>query len=359
MKQKLLSHCLAVSLALAACHGLASEDGKAAAAGNGIVKSDDHSTVVKSDDDKSGSGKSDDDRATVPSGGGSGGSTGGTPGGSSGGAVGTPSSPKVGAGDDHPWVPLINPLPGSVDFGPVQTGGLSVSQTVMVRNGGAGPVTYTGFKLQNVSAGASFNVAPRASGLVPACVANSEMAAGASCALSASFQPASGGAGAGLKTASLMPSFLATAPAGAGSINGLSPGAKLAGTGVLPSGGISTGSLSFLVVGPGHDATPQFLTLSNAGSGALTFLAASVESGDSRFGTYSLKAIANGGTPPCTPALVLPVGAACSLQVGYHGTLIGTAKGRIVVDLGGGAARPAPVALTAQTTLASGVPRRN
>ncbi len=257
------------------------------------------------------------------------------------------------------YQPLLNPVAGMVDFGTVQTGSRSVSQSVIVSNRGAGPVTYTGYSLSQVSPGAVFAVTPQGSGTDAACAAGAVMAAGASCGLAVSFAPAAGAAGAGSKTALLTPAFQATAPTGKGTVAGNSPGARLIGSGSLPSGSVGPLQLTFGLSATGKDAAPQFLTLSNTGVGPLGYVAARLDSYDARLGKFALSAAANGAIPACNPSLALAPDTSCSVRVDFHSYAVGTTTAHLHLDLAGGAQAPAVVSLSGQTVLPQRTPRRN
>ncbi len=216
------------------------------------------------------------------------------------------------------WSPAVSTL----DFGTVQAGAVSATQSVVLTNQGPGGATVGLVNAVGIGSSA-FSIK------YSACSAMQPMYAGDSCRIDIAFAPAAGGA----RSATLQVVSNGSAPAPV----------TLSGTG---SGGpaltlaLSTTALDFGAVQLGTRSQPSMLRLSNSGSGALQIAAINAT------GAFRVQ----GASCPAAP-FTLQSGAECSVAVMFQPTSAGAASGTLSVQ-SDAQAQPGDVALTGQADAA-------
>ncbi len=217
--------------------------------------------------------------------------------------------------------PAVSLAPGSLAFGNQSVGVASTLRTVTLTNSGSGALSIAGI------------TATGAFGVTHDCGAS--VAAGASCALSASFTPTSSGAASG---------SLSVASNAVGSPHTVS----LTGAGVLASPVLawtpSAAALGFGDVSVGAAAATRTLTLTNQGPGTVTlqqFTLAGVQAGD-----FSL-----GSAGTCAVGAALTQGASCTLVLAFQPGAVGARAAALQVVSNG--TNPAGVALSGNGTAAA------
>ena len=185
--------------------------------------------------------------------------------------------------------PLVNLSPSSLAFGGQMVGTTSAPQSVTLTNTGNGALSITG-----ISASGDF---------AETNTCGSSVAAGASCAISVTFTPTATGTRTGA---------VSIADNAAGSPQTIS----LTGTGQAPAVSLSPLSLSFGSQPVGTTSSPQSVTLTNTGNGALSITGISA-SGD----------FAETNTCGSTVA----AGASCAISVTFTPTAMGTRVGAVSI----------------------------
>jgi Abnormal spindle-like microcephaly-assoc'd, ASPM-SPD-2-Hydin/Beta-propeller repeat/Cep192 domain 4 len=139
---------------------------------------------------------------------------------------------------------LVSVTPDSLTFDPQSVGTSSAPQTVTLANAGSGPLTITSIAI--------------GSGFTQSNTCGSTVAAGASCTITVTFSPTTEGAISGSLTIS-------------DDATGSPQVVSLSGTGVRPVVSLSATSLNFgSQTLSTQSSTPQTVTLTNTGSGALS-----------------------------------------------------------------------------------------
>jgi hypothetical protein len=192
---------------------------------------------------------------------------------------------------------IVQFYPTSVQFGTQVVNTTSSPMTVFVENDGINTVNLGPVTLQ----GADYSITYNACGTT--------LQRNTGCIIEVVFTPSA----TGLQTGTLK----VTA-----SDSGMPHTATLQGTGISNgAGSLSPGTLDFGVQSVGRHSSPQYLTLSNSGTGALTISSISVT--PSFFGQKN----------NCSPSL--PAGASCTIGVEFSPTLKGMLVGTLSVQSDG------------------------
>lgn len=213
-------------------------------------------------------------------------------------AAGSPSSITLNGSATATPQPAISLNATTLTFAAQTIATPSTTQTVVVTNSGAAPLTLSAFDLTGTAA-ADF-------GRSGSCSTGSAMAAGATCTLVFAFTPAATGA----RSATL--AIASNASNGAAALS-------LAGTGAAvptPAVGLSTGTLAFGNQTISTVSAARTATLTNTGSGALTLASITATTGF---------AVTHG----CGASLA--AGASCTLAVTFAPSVTGAVSGSVVV----------------------------
>ena len=217
--------------------------------------------------------------------------------------------------------PLVRLAPASLAFGNQSVGVRSAARTVTLTNPGSGPLSVGAITATGMFA------------VTNDCGAN--VAAGASCTLSATFTPGTTGAASG---------GVSVASNAAGSPHAVG----LTGTGVLVSPVLawtqSAAALNFGDMSVGAAAATRTLTLANQGPGTVVlqqFTLAGAQAGD-----FSL-----GSAGTCAVGVALAQGASCTLTLAFQPGAVGPRAGALHVASNG--TNPPDVALAGNGTAAA------
>jgi hypothetical protein len=229
------------------------------------------------------------------------------------GNVAVTGSPVALSGTGVVPAPIASITGGPLNFGNVNVGTNSPTQTLTLHN--TGNATWTGI---SIAVSAPYN----RNGGSCSTAATFTLAAGGTCSIAIRFSPTTTGA---------QPGTVTIANGNAPTVTG-SP-VSLTGTGVTPLAiaSVSPASLTFPNTGTGTNSANQTLTLSNTGTATLNTIAVVVTAPFNR----------NGGTCGTT----LNAGASCTIFVRFSPTALGAATGSATIT-GSVAVANSPVSLT-------------
>jgi Abnormal spindle-like microcephaly-assoc'd, ASPM-SPD-2-Hydin/Beta-propeller repeat/Cep192 domain 4 len=192
---------------------------------------------------------------------------------------------------------LVTVAPGSLAFNPQSVGTSSAPQTVTLANAGSGPLTIT-----SIAIGSGFSQSN---------TCGSTVAAGSSCTLTVTFGPTAEGAINGNLTIS-------------DDATGSPQVVSLSGTGVSPAASLSASSLNFgSQIVSTQSSTPQTVTLTNTGSGALSITSIAISGTNASDFTLTSKS-------PCG-ATVSP-SSVCTISVNFKPAAAGAESATLQIS---------------------------
>ena len=222
--------------------------------------------------------------------------------------------------------PVVNISPAALTFAAQAVGTTSAPQTVTIKNQGSATLNVSSISITGSDA-SNFGILPAGSG---ACPASGTLANAASCTVTITFAPVSGGT----KNASLTV---------ADNVAGSPQTVSLAGTAVAPAITLSATSLDFGPQAAGTTSAAQNVTLTNPGTGTIGI------SGIVVTGANTSDFIETNNCPP-----TLGANASCLITVKFHPAASGPASRAASVSISDNAPQsPQTISLAGTATVAT------